>query len=84
MHSFTFNYLPPSFLGMWSKNIDRDPTYNLRNADNYYIPPAKFTTLKRLPLFTFPLLWNTELHSKEEMNSKTYLRSLKSRLLQDI
>ena len=84
MHSFTFNYLPPSFHGMWSKNIDRDPAYNLRNADNYYIPPVKFTTLKRLPLFTFPLLWNSELHSKEEMNSRIYLRSLKSRLLQDI
>jgi len=84
MHNFTNKNLPLTFHRMWSKNIERDPAYNLRNSQNYFIQPAKFTSLKRLPLFSFPALWNSEHHSKEEQNSKIYLRSLKSRLLHNI
>jgi len=79
MHNFTFNRLPPSFQGMLSRNIDRDPAYNLRNAENFFITPIKF-----MPLFSFPALWNNENVSKEDPNSKSYLRSLKSRLLREI
>jgi len=84
MHNFIFNRIPQSFQGMWSRNIDIRPAYNLRNGDNLHISPIKFLSLKRLPHFTFPALWNQENESKENQNSNLYLRSLKSRLLLEI
>jgi len=60
MHNFTYNKQPFSFQGTWMRNMDRNPMLNLRNANDYYIFPAVFTSLKRLPLFTFPSLWNGE------------------------
>ena len=81
MHNFTYSKRPFSFQGTWMRNMDRNPILNLRHANDYYILPAAFTSLKRLPLFTFPSLWNGEHVSKSDQNSKSYLRSLKKHLI---
>ncbi len=49
MHSFKHNMLPLSFTNMWQTNRNRLPDRELRNADQLYIPPHRFATLKRLP-----------------------------------
>jgi len=84
MHSYAHNKLPFSFNETWMKNIERNPGLNLRNAQDYFIKPSIFSTLKRLPLFTFPSLWNSETVLKDTQDSKIFLRSLKLRLLNEI
>jgi hypothetical protein len=54
MHSFSPNLLPWSFQEIWFTNRERNPNREFRNADELYIP----ATLKRMPLFNFPLVWN--------------------------
>ena len=60
MHKYVHNKLPISFAGMWQTNRQRNPDVVLRNADKFYIPPHHYETLKKLPLFYFPSLWNDE------------------------
>jgi len=64
MHNFHHNRLPISFAQMWNTNRNRNPLIQLRNADDYFIPAHRFETLKRLPLFNFPRIWNIEDVSK--------------------
>jgi hypothetical protein len=81
MHSYNFNYLPFSFAETWIKNRDRNQERNLRNADDLYIPPHKLATLKRLPYFNFPRIWNSENQSKLNPVQHLYLKHLKAALL---
>ena len=41
-HSIHNKYAPTSFSTTWKTNSERIPTYELRNAANYCVPPAKF------------------------------------------
>jgi hypothetical protein len=84
MHSFHHNLLPPSFNEMWSTNRNRQPDRELRNADQLYIPPHRFATLKRLPLFNFPAMWNAAGNEKNNPRQHVYLKLLKSRLLSNL
>ena len=81
MHDFTFNKLPFSFQEMWITNRMRNPLVHLRNSDNLYIIPHRFESIKRLPLFKLPKIWNEEDMSKLNPVRPQYLKSLKSRLL---
>jgi hypothetical protein len=61
MHGFYFNTLPFSFREMWLTNRERNPNnIRLRNAEDLFVPTHNYVTLKRLPLFNFPTLWNAE------------------------
>ena len=80
MHNFSQNNIPPSFYNMWIKNRDRNPNLALRNADDIYIQPHRYESLKRMPLFNFPRIWNAEGEIKREPNCDLYLRSLKHNL----
>jgi len=84
MHSFVHNRLPFSFNETWIQNLVRNPRLNLRNAQDFHIRPVNFISIKRLPLFTFPTLWNQEHPSKSTPAPIQYLRSLKTRLLSQI
>jgi hypothetical protein len=81
MHSFTQNMLPVSFYQMWTYNRERNPDRLLRNADDLYVPPHHFATLKRMPLFNFPNIWNLEGDDKFNPVQHRYLKNLKSNLL---
>ena len=81
MHNFYNNKLPFSFAEMWTTNRDRNPNMQLRNADDFVIPAHRFETLKRMPLFNFPRLWNTEDACKFNQPKKQYQKGLKSRLI---
>ncbi len=62
MHIYWHNNLHVSFNQMWILNRERFPERTLRNADHLYMPaiPAhNNATLKRLPRFNFPSIWNS-------------------------
>jgi hypothetical protein len=84
MHSFHHNLFPPSFNEMWLTNRNRQPERELRNADQLYIPPHRFATLKRLPLFNFPTVWNSAGNEKNNPRKHVYLKLLKSMLLSNL
>ncbi len=59
--------------------------YNvLHNADNLRIPPNHFASLKRLPLFSFPQIWNAENDRKFIPSLNIYSKNLKTALLANI
>jgi hypothetical protein len=60
LHKYTHNRLPLSFHETWVFNRDRNINRVLRNANDFFVPAHHFATLRRLPLFTFPRLWNEE------------------------
>ena len=57
-HSFHNKYAPTSFSSNWQLNSDRNPAYELRNATNYFVPPAKYSFFERSPLHLLPKVWN--------------------------
>ena len=81
MHSFTHNLLPLSFPNIWTSNRERQPERVLRNADQLFIPRHNFATLKRLPLFSFPAIWNMASDEKNDPNPHRYVKYLKRTLL---
>ena len=84
MHNFSFNKLPFSFQEMWLTNRMRNPQVHLRNSEDLYIIPHRLESLKRMPLFTLPMLWNNEDISKLNPSCSHYLKGLKSRLLNNL
>ena len=48
-HSIHNKYAPSSFTNTWQKNSERTPSYALRNANDYFVPPAKLTLFERFP-----------------------------------
>jgi hypothetical protein len=83
MHSFSNNLLPVSFNQMWITNRERYPERALRNANNLDIPAHNFATLKRLPRFNFPRIWNSAGNEKLNPIQHRFLKAVKISLLQN-
>ncbi len=82
MHKFKHNRLPFSFNEIWITNRARNPDIILRNADDLHIPDHNLASIKRLPLFSFPRIWNEDNNINKLIPSPNiYLRSVKSALL---
>ena len=81
MHNFFHDKLPFSFNGTWLKNNERNPDYNLRNGEEFYIQHHHYSSLTRLPLFSFPAAWNMCDQTKHGPNIKAFLKKLKISLL---
>jgi hypothetical protein len=92
MHSYTHNLLPISFHHMWTLNRERNPDRILRNADQLYVPPHNYATLKRMPLhvqgklnmFNFPCTWNQEGIEKFNPIQHRYLKNVKAQSLRNL
>jgi hypothetical protein len=84
MHSFYHNILPESFNRMWLSNRERYPERILRNADQLYIPAHNYATLKRLPKFSLPYIWNSADNEKSNPVQYQFLRAVKTLLLQNL
>jgi exonuclease III len=84
MHNFYFNNLPFSFREMWQTNRERNPNIRLRNVDDLYVPAHRYDSLKRLPFFNFPALWNNEAQYKYTPSKFQFQKQLKSRLLNSL
>ena len=57
MYLYLNDKLPLSFDGVWSK-IRENKTLNLRNAGDLFIPRARLDFSARLPLHSFPRVFN--------------------------
>ena len=75
MHKFSFNRLPFSFTNYWVMNRERNLNRQLRNADDFFIATHHLESLKRLPLFSFPLAWNNADNSKLNQNENLSLKA---------
>jgi hypothetical protein len=84
MHNYHFQKLPFSFANLWQTNAARNPIRELRNANDYFIPQHRIETVKRMPLFSFPTIWNAENNEKFNPSLPVYLKSLKKRLLESL
>jgi hypothetical protein len=84
MHSFSHNNLPMSFSQMWILNRERFPERALRNANHLYIPAHNYATLKRLPKFNFPSIWNAVGNEKFNPIRHQFLKAVKRTLLQNL
>lgn len=84
-HSIEFNYAPRSFNNVWTKNTDRDLDYNLRNTDQYVIPPIRIELFRKIPLISLPTAWN-ELSEglRFQSNKITFKIALFDYLLSDV
>ena len=84
MHCYANLKLPLSFHGIWPQNRDVNPARILRNANDLRIPPHHFATIKRLPIFNFPQVWNEEEERKSIPSLKLYCKTLKTALLNSL
>ena len=81
MHSIEYQYAPASFNGTWNKNLNRDNNYNLRNVDDYILPPVRIELIRHIPVYSFALAWNELDDIKFQFNRKTFQQNLKESLL---
>jgi hypothetical protein len=61
MHQFVNNYLPHSFVNMWSTNAERRIKGEgpiLRNALDYTVPFSRLTSTENHPFIAIPRTWN--------------------------
>jgi hypothetical protein len=84
MHNFHFKQLPISFAETWITNATRNPDRILRNADDLYIPAHRVEFVRRLPLFSFPLAWNSAPGEKQNPRQHLYLKYLKTYMLNSL
>jgi hypothetical protein len=77
MHNYTHYNLTFSFEQLWMCNRDHLPNRVLRNADDLRIPAHHFASIKGLPMFSFPQLWNEEPTRKFNPSLKSYSKQLK-------
>jgi hypothetical protein len=81
MHNYYFNKLPLSFNEIWLSNRQRNPARELRDSDDYFIPAHRVEIVKRMPLYSFPLAWNTAEGDKLNPVLHLYVKELKQILL---
>jgi len=85
MHSNVYEYAPSSFNNVWTKNSEREPALNLRNADDFYLPIPRTETFKKSTFYALPAAWN-ELSPfvKLQQNRITFKWALRAHLLEDL
>ncbi len=69
MHKYSNLNLPLSFHEVWTLNRNHNPVRLLRNANDLRFLPHNYATLKCLPLFTFPRIWNEENVTRKSIQS---------------
>ena len=84
MHSIYYNYAHCSFNGVWSKNSDINPELNLRNKDDFKLPPLNIEIFRKIPIYSFAVEWNNLGDSSFQPNQITFATELKNRLRDNI
>jgi hypothetical protein len=85
MHSIEHNLAPRSFFTTWTKNSDREPAINLRNANDFYLPQPRTETFKKSTYYALPSAWNAlSPYIKYQPNKLTFKWALKAHLLEEL
>jgi hypothetical protein len=61
MFQYKNDFLPAAFEDTWTTNQQRLEAFNILlrpNTDEFFVPLARITQVERLPLISFPKLWN--------------------------
>ena len=77
IHSIINKYSPKSLHDTWVTNEQCGIYQELRDAHQLYIPFARTDQVKRLPLFSFPKIWNDLPDFKLARNAVTFKIALK-------
>ena len=80
MHSIEYNYNLPSFENVWPKNNARNINHELRNANEFYLPPIHKEIFRKSPLYSLPHTWNTLGPVKFHTNRTTFKIALTDEL----
>ena len=72
MHSIHYQTAPSALINLWPKNNERNPTYELRNNNDYLIPRINYSFFSRSPAYSFPSLWNTATSLTPHRNPITF------------
>jgi hypothetical protein len=81
MHTIEFGYGLQFFMNIWQKNVERNPNFNLRNANDFYIPIPRVDSFKYTPLYSFPKEWNNLPEEiKPQFNRYLFKSALKQHL----
>jgi hypothetical protein len=59
LHSIVHKYGPRILEDQWQTNGERNPNVELRNRDDLYVPTATSEQVSKLPVISFPKLWNS-------------------------
>jgi hypothetical protein len=85
MHAIEYKYAPASFDNVWTKNSEREPAVNLRNANDYYLPLPRTEAFKKSIAYSMPFTWNElQPEIKYQENAITFKLALKAHLLESI
>jgi hypothetical protein len=84
MHNYSHGRLQFSSSEIWITNRARNPNLESRNADNLYVLPHNFSSIKRSPLSQLLELGNEEANLKLNPAYRVYLKSVKSAVLNSI
>lgn len=86
-YDFKSKNLPVTFINEWLLNSERNNDYllNLRSAQGFYVPPARYQYLNNFPLIKCPKLWN-ELRAdfKYSLVRHEFIRQLKHLFLEKL
>jgi hypothetical protein len=82
MHAVNYGYCLPSFANTWTKNNQREHERDLRNNNDFTIPPHRTELLKKLPMMSLPTTWNELADEiKLQRNKTTFKIALKDHIL---
>jgi hypothetical protein len=83
MHSIYYAYAPESFSNIWNTNALINPDLTLRNANDFTLPFPRIELIKKLPLYSLPLAWNSLGDVRYQHNRYTFKMALLNSLLND-
>ncbi len=66
------------------KNSERNIGHELRNENDYYLPPPKLEFFKRIPLYSLPAAWNAAGDLRLQQNKTTFKIALKDKLMNEV
>ena len=85
MHGIEYQHGPATFRETWTKNVNRNVNYELRNADLFETHRVNYAYLKNSPFFAYPVEWNNlEIEIRLQRNKCTFQKALKFKLLSEL
>jgi hypothetical protein len=84
MHAIAYNYNITSFNNIWMTNQQRNLDMNLRNTNDFILPPIRRELLRKFPIYTLPWEWNHCGDVKLQRNRTTFKIQLTYDLFQSI
>jgi hypothetical protein len=79
-HSMVHKYGPTALHNQWVCNAERNHDFELRNAQDLYIPLATTDQVKKLTFFQLAKNWNSLPYDRLNPNPKTFKIAIKEYL----